>query len=108
MQQLFKRVGGLNGALEESMVVDRPSLQAAAVAFHHQDPDILMVKKVDFVAFIHMVINATAKVEGRSRTIEIIVEAAERFLGLKDFLAKELHGILPPSQALEPYHSLRP
>jgi hypothetical protein len=29
-----KRVEGLNGAPEESMVVDRPSLQAAGVAFH--------------------------------------------------------------------------
>ena len=53
----------------------------AGVAFHQQDPDILKVKKVDFVAFIAMVINSTAKVERRSRKIEIIVEAAERFLG---------------------------
>lgn len=35
-----KRVEGLNGAPEESMVVDRPTLQAAGVAFHQQDPDI--------------------------------------------------------------------
>jgi hypothetical protein len=39
--------------------------------------------KVDFVAFIAMVINGTAKVARRSRKIEIIVEAAERLQGLK-------------------------
>jgi hypothetical protein len=38
---------------------------------------------VDFVAFIAIVINGTAKVERRSRKILIIVEAAERFLGHK-------------------------
>ena len=58
------------------------------------------------MAYIAIVINGTAKVERRSRKIEIIVETAERFLGLKDFSAKELHGILsqavPPSQVLEP------
>lgn len=40
-----KRVEGLNGAPEESMVVDRPTLQDAGVAFHQQDPDISMVRK---------------------------------------------------------------
>ena len=87
-----KRVEGLIGAPEESMVLHRPSLQAAGVAFHQQDPDILKVKKVDFVAFIAMVINGTAKVGIRSRNVDIIVDAAERFLGLKDFLVEELHG----------------
>jgi hypothetical protein len=61
---------------------------------------------VDFVAFIAMVINGTAKVERRSRKIDIMVNAAERLQGLKDFSAEELHGILsqavPPSQVLEP------
>jgi hypothetical protein len=52
------------------------------------------------VDIIAMVIDGTAKVERRFRNIEIIVEAAERFLGLKDLSEKELHGIL--SQALEP------
>ena len=58
-----------------------------------------------------MVINGTAKVERRSRKIEIIVDAGERFLGLKDFSVKELHGILaqdfPHSQVLERYHPIR-
>ena len=103
MQQLGW-VGSLNGAPEESMVVDRPTLQAAGIAFHQQDPDILKVWTL--LHFIAMVINGSAKVERRSRKIETIVDAAERFLGLKDFSAKELCGILaqsvPPSQVLEP------
>ena len=44
------------------MLGDSPTLQ---------DPDILKDKKVDFVAFIAMVINGTAKVARRSRKIEI-------------------------------------
>ena len=65
----MKRVEGLNGASKESMVVDWPTLQDAGVSFHQQDPDILKVKKVDFVAFIAVVINGTAKVDRRSRKI---------------------------------------
>ena len=99
-------VESLNGAPEESMVLNRPTLRAAGVAFHQQDPDILKLKKEDIVAFIAIVINGTAKVERRSRKIEIIVDVADWFLGLKDFSAKELHGILtqavPTSQVLEP------
>ena len=58
------------------------------------------------MAFIAMVINGTAKVGRRSRKMDIIVDAAEWFLGLKDLSADELHGVLsqavPLSQALEP------
>ena len=68
---VLKRVEGSNGVPEESMVVDRPTLQVAGVAFHQQDTDILKVKKVDFVAFIAMVINGTTKVERRSRKISL-------------------------------------
>lgn len=82
-----ERVEGANGP-EGPMVVD--SLQAAGVGSHQQDPDILQVKKVDFV-LMAMVINGTAKVEKRSRKIDIIVDAAKRFLGLEDFSAMELH-----------------
>lgn len=47
-------------------------------------------KKVDFVA----------KVEKKSRKIDVIVSTAERFLELQDFSAEELHGEL--SQAVPP------
>lgn len=44
--------------------------------------------------------------EKKSRKIDIIVSAAELFLGLKDLTSEELHGVLsravPPSQAPEP------
>lgn len=76
-----RRVEGLSGP-EEFMVVDRASLQAAGVASHQKDPEMLHVKKVDFVAFIAMVVNCTAKVERKSRKIDIIVYAAERTEGL--------------------------
>lgn len=85
------------------MVVDRHSLKAAGVAVQRQNPDMLKVQKVDFVAFIAMVINGTAKVERKSWKIDIVVDAAECFLGLKDFLAEELHGVLSQaSQVIEP------
>jgi hypothetical protein len=46
------------------------------------------------------------QVERRSRKTDIIMDASDRVLGLKDFLVEELHGVLsqavPPSQALEP------
>ena len=56
------------------------------------------------MAFIAMVINGTAMVERKSRKIDIIVDAAERFLGLKHFSAEDgvLSQAVPPSQALEP------
>ena len=38
-----KWVEGLNEEPEEFMMVDRPTLQAAEVAFHQQDPNILKV-----------------------------------------------------------------
>lgn len=37
-----------------------------------------------------MVINGTAKVERKSKKIDIIVDEAEWFMGLKDFLAEYL------------------
>lgn len=48
-----KKVEGANGP-EGPMVVDRHSLQAAAVGSHQQDPDILQDEKVDFVLFMAM------------------------------------------------------
>lgn len=39
-----KRVEVLNGAPEESMMADRPSLKAAGVVVQQQDPDMLKVK----------------------------------------------------------------
>jgi hypothetical protein len=68
------------------MVVDRSSLQSAGVNFHQQDPDILKVKKVEFVAFIAMVINGTATGEKVQEDINHCgcggaLPGTERFLG---------------------------
>lgn len=89
-KEAVKRVEGPSCS-ESSMVAEGPSPQAAEFASHRQDPETLHVKKkVDFVA----------KVEKKSRKIDVIVSTAERFLELQDFSAEELHGEL--SQAVPP------
>ena len=40
--------------------------------------------KIGFLAFIAMVINCTAGMERKSWKIEILVAAAERYLGVRD------------------------
>ena len=66
----------------------------------------LHVKKMDFVLCMAMVINCTAQAENNFKKIGIIVNAAERFLGLLDFTAEAMQKILsvnvPSSQAPEP------
>lgn len=47
------------------------------------DLDTLNVK-VDFVAFIATVINCTAQMSMKSNNLDIIISAAEKFLGLQD------------------------
>lgn len=81
-KEAVKRVEGPSCS-ESSLVVE--------FASHQQDPETLHVKKkVDFVA----------KVENKSRKIDVIVSTAERFLELQEFSAEELHGEL--SQAVPP------
>ena len=58
------------------------------VSHQLRDSEMLHVKKVDFVLFISMVVNCTAQLENNSKKIGVIVNAAERFLGLHDFTAK--------------------
>ena len=48
------------------------------------------VKKVDFVAFIATVVNCTAQVSKKSKKLDVVVVAAEKFLGLKDFTLQEV------------------
>lgn len=59
-----------------------------------RDPDTLILKKVDFDAFIVQVINCTAQTNKKSKKLDIIVSAAERFLGLQELTAEALQGIL--------------
>ena len=40
--------------------------------------------RLDFFAFIAMVINCTARMECRSLKIEVVVAAAERYLSVQD------------------------
>jgi hypothetical protein len=50
--------------------------------------------KIGFLAFIAMVINCTAGMERKSQTIEFVVAAAERYLGVRDLPSEELQGVL--------------
>ena len=40
--------------------------------------------RLDFFAFIAMVINCTAGMERKSQKIEVVATAAERYLGVRD------------------------
>jgi hypothetical protein len=49
-------------------------------------------KVIGFSAFIVMVINCTAGMEWKSQKMEVVVAAAERYLG--DLTSEELQGVL--------------
>jgi hypothetical protein len=64
------------------------------------DLDTLIVKKVEFVAFIDTVIKCTTK---ESKKLDMLISAAEKVLGLQYIMAETLQGLLslgnvPPSQ----------
>ena len=50
--------------------------------------------KIGFLAFIAMVINCTAGIERKSQKIEVVVAAAERYMGVQDLTSEELQGVL--------------
>ena len=43
---------------------------------------VICFSKIGFLAFIVMVINCTARMECKSQQIEVVVAAAERYLGV--------------------------
>jgi hypothetical protein len=53
--------------------------------------------KFGFLAFIAMVINCTAEMERKSQKIDVVVAAAEKFLGVGDLTSEELQGVLSGS-----------
>jgi hypothetical protein len=83
--------GGRGNSVEDMAVYELQSV--ASVLSKLGDLDTLIVKKVDFVAFIATVINCTAQVSERSKLLEMI-SAAETFLGLQDFTAEALQVLL--------------
>ena len=54
----------------------------------------LIVSKIGFLAFIAMVINCTAGMDQKSQKIEVVVAAAEKYLGVRDLTAEELQDVL--------------
>lgn len=62
--------------------------------------DTMVVSKVNFLLFIAEVINCTAQTEKKTTKIQIIVRAAERFLGVKDISwVKIRDGLVTESQS---------
>lgn len=80
------------------MVADAPQ-PVRNVIRHSSDLDTLLVKKVDFGAFIATVINCTTHV---SKKLDII-SASDKFLSLQDLKAEGLllPGNVPPSHKTE-------
>ena len=50
-------------------------------------------RKIGFLAFIAMVIHCTAGMECKLQKIEVVVAAAERYLGVRDLTSEELQGV---------------
>lgn len=84
---------------EESMVVDRPSLQVAGMASHQQDPEILHVK-----VFMAMVVNVTANLEKRPGRMDVIVGHSRAVPGTEGFFCQRIY----MRYWQEQYHPLRP
>lgn len=62
--------------------------------------DIMMVSRVNLLLFIAEVVNCTAQTEKKTIKIQIIVRAAERFLGVKDISwVKIRDGLVNESQS---------
>ena len=81
--EVVKSVEGARGhSSEEHMVVDAPQL-VAIVFLQSSDLDTLIVKKVDFVTFIATVINYTAHVSKKSKKLDLIIYAQEKFWASK-------------------------
>lgn len=54
----------------------------------------LVVEKVSFVAFICQVVNVTLQMDRRSDRIQGVVEAAVKFLGIKDTDVGQIHDLV--------------
>jgi hypothetical protein len=55
---------------------------------------VIRFSQIGFLAFIAMVINFTAGTERKSQKMEVVVAAAERYLGVRDLTSEELQGVL--------------
>lgn len=63
-------------------------------------PDTLLLQKESLLAFIVDVLVATKSKEKRSDVIKLVVSAAERFLGTRNFLPERLHGYMKEKQSM--------
>lgn len=58
------------------------------------DDDTLVVKNVNFVGFICHIINVASQLKKKSDRIKAIVEAAGKFLDMRDIKADQIHALL--------------
>ena len=59
-----------------------------------EDDSILVVKKVNVMAFICHTINVAAQLKKKSDRIKTIVQAAGKFLNIRDIKADQIHELL--------------
>ena len=68
-----------------------------------RDRNNMCFSKVVVLAFMAMVVNCTAGMESKSQRIDVVVAAADKYLGVLNFPAEELQDVLndsvPSSQA---------
>lgn len=61
----------------------------------------MVVKKENFVAFICHAINVAVNMKKKSDKIKTIVEAAGKFLDMKEIKADQIHTLLTVAEAAE-------
>ena len=73
---------------------ERSGVSSRSVPVQRDRPTIEMCySKMGFLAFIAMVINFTTRTESKSQKIDVVVAAAERYLGVRYFTSEELQGV---------------
>ena len=71
------------------------------VPVENKDDSILVVKKVNFMAFICHTINVAAQLKKKSDRIKTIVQAAGTFLNIRDIKADQIHALLATNEVGE-------
>lgn len=74
------------------MVVDAP--QPMVNVCQPGEPDMLLIKKVDFVAPIATAINCTAQVARKSKKLDIIVAVAGKYSKLQEFTGEGIARVI--------------
>lgn len=89
--QAVKQVQATNGNLRESIIT-----QSKDTCSHKclEDGNLLVVNKINFVAFIAEVINCSAQTDKRTEKLKIIISAPARHLGITEVSVEQIQTIL--------------